>query len=145
MSATRPQTESQLSQRALRSFSRRFHGEVITPQNERYGDARSVWNGMIDRYPAVVARCADSSDVAVAIALAREHDLPLAVRGGGHSIPGFGVCDGGFVLDLSMLRAVEVDPKARRVVVGGGVTWGELDRATQRHGLAVTGGLVTTT
>jgi len=145
MRATRSQAESQLGQRALRSLSRRFQGEVITPRHERYGGARRVWNGMIDRYPAVIARCADNSDVAAAIALAREYGLPLAVRGGGHSIPGFGVCDGGVVLDLSLLKAIEIDPVSRRVSVGGGVTWGELDRATQSHGLAVTGGLVTTT
>lgn len=129
----------------LHAFRKTFRGEVITAEHPAYGEARRVWNGMIDRYPAVIARCADAVDVASAIALAREHGLPLAVRGGGHSLPGLGVCDGGVVVDLSKLRVVEVDPAAHRAWAGGGATWGEVDRATQTYGLAVTGGLVTHT
>jgi FAD/FMN-containing dehydrogenase len=130
---------------ALSAFRARFRGDVVTPSDEAYGDARRVWNGMIDRYPAVIARCTNAADVAAAIALAREHDAPLAVRGGGHSAPGFGVCDGGVVIDLSRMRVVDVDPLARRATAGGGATWADVDTATQPHGLAVTGGLVTHT
>jgi FAD/FMN-containing dehydrogenase len=100
---------------------------------------------MITRYPAVIARCADTYDVAASIAFARELGLPIAVRGGGHSAPGFGVCDGGVVVDLSRMRTVEVDPEARVASADGGARWLEMDRATQDHGLAVTGGLVTHT
>lgn len=145
MTATPTQAESQLTKRALSAFLGRFHGDVITPEAEAYGEPRRVWNGMINRYPAAIARCADTRDVAATIALAREQGVPLAVRGGGHSVPGFGVCDGGVVLDLSPLKSIEVDQVARRVRVGAGTNWGELDRATQSFGLAVTGGLVTTT
>jgi FAD/FMN-containing dehydrogenase len=145
MTTTPTRAEPQLSRRALASFRDRFRGEVITPNDETYGDARRVWNGMVDRYPAVIARCTHPGDVAVTIALAREEGVPLAVRGGGHSAAGFGVCDGGVVLDLSRLTAIEVDPSLGLARAGGGATWAELDRATQAYGLAVTGGLVTHT
>jgi FAD/FMN-containing dehydrogenase len=145
MTSNPTQTEPQLDSRALASFREGFSGDVITPSDESYGDARGVWNGMIDRYPAVIARCVDAADIARAITLARDEGVPLAVRGGGHSAPGFGVCDGGVVLDLSRLNAIEVDPASRRARAGGGAKWAELDLATQAHGLAVTGGLVTHT
>jgi FAD/FMN-containing dehydrogenase len=130
---------------ALRAFRERFKGELVTPEDPDYGNARRVWNGMIDRYPALVARCTDAGDVACAIAFAREQALPIAVRGGGHSLPGLGTCDGGLVVDLARMRRVHIDPAARQAEAGGGATWGELDRVTQAHGLAVTGGLVTHT
>jgi FAD/FMN-containing dehydrogenase len=98
---------------------------------------------MIDRYPAIIARCTNAPDVALAIALAREQDVSLAVRGSGHNAAGFGVCDGGVVIDLSPIRSVQVDPEVQRARVGGGATWADVDGATQAHGLAVTGGLVT--
>ena len=100
---------------------------------------------MIDRHPEIIVRCASSGDVAATIAFARDHQLPVAVRGGGHSAAGFGVCDGGVVIDLSLMRAVEVDPVGKTAVVGGGATWADVDAATQAHNLAVTGGLVTHT
>ena len=122
-----------------------FEGELIRPGDPGYDEARAVWNGAIDRRPAIVARCRDAADVTAAIRLARERQLPVAVRGGGHSIGGLSVCDGGLVVDLSPMRAIAVDPAARRARAGAGVLWGELDAATQAHGLATVGGIVTHT
>jgi FAD/FMN-containing dehydrogenase len=130
---------------ALSRFRKQFGGDVITLGDPRYDEARRVWNGLIDRYPLVIARCADARDAAAAIAFSREQGLPLAVRGGGHHAAGFGTCDGGVVVDLARMRTVEVDRIGRRAAAGGGVLWAELDRAAQTHGLAVTGGLVTHT
>src|SRR5450755_378164 len=107
-----------------------FGGELIGPEDSGYDEARTVYNAMIDRRPAVVARCTSGDDVAQAIAFARRHDLLLAVRGGGHNGGGLGVCDDGVVIDLSRLDAVEVDPVGRTVRVGGGCTWGQVDAAT---------------
>ena len=126
-------------------FRRRLSGTALSPGDLGYDEARHVWNGLIDRHPAVIVRCASSTDVAAAIAFAREHELPLAVRGGGHSAAGFGVCDGGVVVDLSAMRAVDVDPVGKIATVGGGATWADVDASTQAHNLAVTGGLVTHT
>ena len=100
---------------------------------------------MIDKRPALIARCAGPDDVAKAVAFARDHDLPLAVRGGGHNGAGLGTCDDGVVIDLSPLNDVQVDPQARTVRVGGGCTWGEVDRATNEHGLATPSGIISTT
>jgi FAD/FMN-containing dehydrogenase len=110
-----------------------------------YHDARRVWNASIDRSPALVARCADERDVAAAVRCARRSGVPVAVRSGGHSFPGLSVCDDGVVIDLSPMKAVHVDPEARTVRVQAGVLLGELDRATQEHGLAVPAGIVTHT
>ena len=122
-----------------------FQGELLRPGDDDYHEARKVWNGAIDRRPALIARCASAADVAAALRLGRERDLPLAVRGGGHSIAGLSVNDDGLVIDLSPMRAIEVDPGARTARAGGGVLWGELDAATQAHGLATVGGIVTHT
>jgi FAD/FMN-containing dehydrogenase len=120
-------------------------GRLVGPEDGAYDEARSVYNAMIDRRPALVARCADPAEVAQVIGFARAHDLPLAVRGGGHNGAGLGTCDGGVVLDLSLLRDVQVDPQARTVRVGGGCTWAEVDRATGEHGLATPSGIISTT
>jgi FAD/FMN-containing dehydrogenase len=122
-----------------------FGGRLIGPGDDDYDDARAVYNAMIDRRPALIAQVASADDVAQAIAFAREHDLLIAIRGGGHNGAGLGTCDDGVVIDLSGLKAIEVDPAARTVRVGGGCTWGEVDRATHEHGLAAPSGIISTT
>ncbi len=120
-------------------------GQVVTPADADYDEARRVWNGMVDRRPAVVARCASTADVSAAVDFGREQGLLVSVRCGAHSTPGYSTCDGGIVIDLSPMKAVEVDPEARTAKVQGGATWADLDAATQEHGLAVTGGRVSDT
>jgi FAD/FMN-containing dehydrogenase len=129
-----------------RTLRRRgFTGELVTPADPTYEQARRVWNGSIDRWPAAVARCHDADDVAAVIGAATRLGLPLAVRGGGHSVAGHSTCDDGVVLDLSPMRQVAVDPLSRRARVAGGALLGDLDRATQQHGLAVPAGQVSHT
>jgi hypothetical protein len=122
-----------------------FQGTLIGADEADYDEARAVFNAMIDKRPALIARCAGPGDVVRAIGFAREHDLLLAVRGGGHNGAGLGTCEGGVVADLSLLRGIEVDPAARTVRVGGGCTWGEVDRATGEYGLATPSGIISTT
>jgi hypothetical protein len=123
----------------------RFRGELITPADATYEAARKVYNGMIDRRPALIARCADVADVMAGVDFAREKKLLLAVRGGGHNGPGLGVCDGGLVIDLSRLKGIRVDPKSGTVRVEGGCLWGDVDHATHPFGLAVPSGFLSTT
>ncbi|MDQ3947394.1 MAG: FAD-binding oxidoreductase [Actinomycetota bacterium] len=120
-------------------------GEVLVPGDPGYDDARSVWNGGIDRYPAVIARCSTADDVAAAIGFGRREGLEISVRGGGHSLAGFAVCDGGLMISLENMRHITVDPAARRARCGGGATWADVDAATQAYGLAVPGGTVSHT
>ena len=133
------------SPRDIRRELAGFAGELITPEDPAYEQARKVYNAMIDRRPALVARCTSPEDVALAIAYARRHDLLLAVRGGGHNGAGLGTCDGGVVIDLSPLKGVGVDREARTARVGGGSVWGEVDGATGQHGLAAPSGIISTT
>ncbi|WP_328550742.1 FAD-binding oxidoreductase [Streptomyces sp. NBC_00366] len=134
-------TAAQAARKELADFS----GELIGPEDSGYEQARAVYNAMIDRRPALLARCADADAVARVIGFARAHDLPLAVRGGGHHGAGLGTVDGGVVADLSPMKDIHVDPAARTVRVGGGCVWGEVDRATNPHGLATPSGIVSTT
>jgi FAD/FMN-containing dehydrogenase len=120
-------------------------GSVVRPSDAGYDEARQVWNGAIDRRPALIARPISTDDVARCVRFAASEGLPVAVRGGGHSVAGFSTCDGGIVLDLSGMNRVQVDPAGRRAVAGGGTLWSGFDAATQPHGLATTGGLVSTT
>jgi len=120
-------------------------GEIVTPEDPTYEEARRVWNGMIDRHPALIVRCSTAHDVATALAFARENDLAVSVRGGAHSTPGYSTCDGGIVIDLGAMNKVEVDPEARTARVQGGARWADVDGAGQEHGLAVTGGRISTT
>jgi FAD/FMN-containing dehydrogenase len=130
---------------ARRELGADFAGQVIGPGDATYDEARTLFNAMIDKRPAVIARCATADDVARVIAFASAHDLPLAVRGGGHSGAGLGSVDDGVVADLSPLRSVHVDLGARTARVGGGCTWAEVDAATHEHGLAVPCGVISTT
>ena len=134
-----------MKQETINDFRGRFRGQVLTPEDAGYEDARKVYNGMISRRPQLIARCADPADVMAAISFAREHALRVAVRGGGHNAAGLGVCDDGLVIDLSRMSYVHVDPSARTVRVGGGATWGDVDHATHAFGLAVPSGIVATT
>jgi len=120
-------------------------GELILPGEPTYDEARSVFNGMIDRRPVLIARCSTTEDVVASVEFAREHELDVAVRSGGHSVAGLSVCDGGILIDLAGLKQIEVDPDARTARAGGGVLWGEFDAATQQHALHTPGGRVTTT
>ena len=130
---------------ALTALREDLTGDVFAPGDPGYDDARAVFNAMIDRRPAVIAQCADESDVVRAVRFARDLDLKIAVRGGGHSVAGMALGDGAVVVDLRHMRAVTVDPAAEAVRVAGGATMSELDRACQPHGLATTGGRASTT
>jgi len=123
----------------------RFGDAVVFPGDAGYDDARRVWNGVIDRHPAVVARCASTDEVVAALAYAREHDLAIAIRGGGHNVAGTAVVDDGLVIDLSAMRAVRIDSSGRTVHVQGGATWADVDRVTAPLGLATPGGVVSET
>jgi FAD/FMN-containing dehydrogenase len=131
--------------RDLARLRHRFRGQVLLPDEDGYHRARQVWNAMVDRRPAVIARCASPADVVAAIGFARAHDLELGVRGGGHSVLGIAVPEGGLMVDLTPLRAVQVDPARRRARVQGGALLGDLDRAAQASGLATTAGNVSHT
>jgi FAD/FMN-containing dehydrogenase len=122
-----------------------FGGQLIGPDDSSYDEARAVYNAMIDRRPALIARCTSAEDAARVIGFAREHDLRLAIRGGGHNGAGLGTVDDGVVIDLSPLRTVEVDPEARTVRAGGGCRWADVDTATGEYGLATPSGIISTT
>src|SRR5499426_2047745 len=124
----------------IRAFKEQLRGQLVGRGDDGYDIARRVWNGRIDRRPAMIAFCADDADVLAAVRFAREHDLVAAVRGGGHNVAGTAVCDDGLVIDLSLMKAIEVDATQRRARAQCGVLWRELDRATQAFGLAVPGG-----
>jgi FAD/FMN-containing dehydrogenase len=130
-----------LTRSAADRFQTHFRGQLISPGDDEYDVARQVWNGAIDRYPAMIARVSGTSDVVAAVRFAREHDLPVSIRGGGHSAPGHAVADGALMLDMSGLKSILVDPAARTAVAGPGLVWSELDAATQAYGLATTGGV----
>ncbi|HEX2134917.1 MAG TPA: FAD-dependent oxidoreductase, partial [Microvirga sp.] len=137
--------EGAVDSKAIADLRVRFRGALLQPGEEGYDEARRIWNGAIDRRPALIARCAGADDVVEAIRFARERDLLVSVRGGGHAVAGHAVCDGGLMIDLSLMKAIQVDPDARTARAAGGVLWAELDRATQRTGLATTGGIISHT
>ena len=134
-----------IGEATIAEFAAGLRGSAVHPGDENYDTERSIWNGAHDRRPAVIARCAGVADVIRTVDLARSERLPLAVRGGGHSIPGFSTVDDGIVLDLSQMTGIQVDPGRRTVTAQAGCTWKDLDAETQQFGLAVTGGLVSST
>jgi FAD/FMN-containing dehydrogenase len=136
---------SPLDPRAVVALRQQLTGTLFQPRDPGYDEARRVWNGMIDRNPTLIARCRDEADVIAAVDFARERELPVAVRGGGHSVAGHSTCDDGIVIDLAPMDTVEVDAEAGTVRVGGGAIWRQVDRETQRYGLAVPGGVVSHT
>jgi len=137
MNVAQRRTDIALDPTTVRTFANQLRGELIQPKDDGYDDARHVWNGRVDKRPALIARCLDAQDVVSAIAYARSQDLPIAVRGGGHGVGGYGTVDDGLVIDLSPMKTVEVDPIGRVVRAGAGCLVADLDRATQEHALAV--------
>jgi hypothetical protein len=135
----------QLETLQIEQLSPQFTGELLRQGDSGYDEARLVWNGMFDRTPALIARCKTTNDVVAAVNFARDNDLIIAVRGGGHSAVGYSTCDDGVVIDLAEMNEVQVDPETRLIRAGGGTTWAQFDAATQEHGLAVTGGRFSTT
>jgi FAD/FMN-containing dehydrogenase len=127
------------------TFKGKVRGPVLRPGEASYEETRKVWNGLIDKRPALIARCTGVADVLQCVQWARTHGLLVSVRGGGHNVPGNAVCDGGFMLDLSLMKGIRVDPARRTVRAEGGVTWREFDSETQAFGLATTGGAVSDT
>ena len=136
---------SQINGEVLEAFKASLRGDLITPSDEGYDEARLIWNGMHDKRPALIARCTGVADVIDAVNFARTNNLLVAVRGGGHNVAGTGSCDGGIMIDLSLMKAVHVDPKEKTARVQGGATLGDMDRETQVFGLAAPGGNVSTT
>lgn len=137
--------EPGIQESELLSLRAVFQGELIRPGQSGYEEVRAIWNGMIDKRPALIAQCRGVADVIEAVRFARSQNLPTAIRGGGHNVAGNALCEGGVVIDLSLMKAIHVDPRARTARAEGGATWGEFDRETQVFGLATTGGLITST
>ena len=134
-----------IDQANIEEFKTNLCGQLIQPGDEDYDEACKIYNAMIERRPAMIARCADVADVMAAVNFAREHDVLVAIRGGGHNGPGLGTCNDGLVIDMSSIKYTRVDPQARTVQVGGGCTWGDVDHATHAFGLATPSGVVSTT
>jgi FAD/FMN-containing dehydrogenase len=130
---------------AIAALKAGLKGRLLRPADDGYDAARRVWNGMIDRRPAAIARCADVADVMAAVRFARDQAVPVSIRGGSHNVTGAAVCDGGLVIDLSSMKGTQIDPKARIVRAQGGCTWGDVDHATHAFGLATPGGVISTT
>src|SRR5688500_18667390 len=145
MVATAATTAAKLTEEAIQQFAGSIRGGVIRPGDPTYDEARKVYNAMIDKRPALIAHCTDAGDVITAVNFARENDLLVAVRGGGHNGPGLGTCDDGLVIDLSGIKYVHVDPVARTARVGGGTLLGDVDHATRAFGLATPSGIISTT
>jgi FAD/FMN-containing dehydrogenase len=143
--ATELVTEAALDAEAVQAFTQRVRGPVLGPGDAGYDEARAIWNGLIDRRPALIVHCTGAADVVDAVNFARDHGLLVSIKGGGHNVAGNAVNDGGLVIDLSAMRGVHVDPATRTVRVQGGAILGDLDRETQLFGLAVPAGVVSTT
>ena len=138
-------TSTILDESTIQTVRGRFEGELLEPGQDGYDEARMIHNAMIDRKPRLIIRCTGVADVVAGVLLAGETGLPLAIKSGGHGVNGHAICDDGIMLDLSPMKRIDVDPEARVARAQAGVTWSEFDAATQAHGLATTGGRVTTT
>jgi len=138
-------TDTKLDEAAVTALADSFRGQLIRPDDPTYDEHRKIWNGSIDRFPALIARCAGVADVMAAVRFARDTGVVAAIRSGGHSFPGHSVCDGGLLIDLGLMKGVRVDPEARTARAQAGILLGELDRETQAFGLAVPAGIVTHT
>ncbi len=136
---------SSIDAAAIAAFRTELDGQFLLPGESGYDQARRLWNGMIDRHPAAIVQCTGFADAASAIRFAKAQQLPLTVKSGGHGVAGKAVCDGGLMIDCLPMRSIEIDPRRKTARAGGGVTWGELDTATRKHGLATTGGVVAST
>ena len=134
-----------LKEAAIEEFRSRLRGELLQPSDEGYDDTRKIWNAMIDKRPGLIARCTGPADVLTSVKFAREHNLLVSVRGGGHNVAGTALCDGGLVIDLSPMKGVHVDPIRRTARAQPGLTLGDLDHETQAFGYAVPAGIVSTT
>src|SRR5213075_569078 len=134
-----------LEENSIAELKAKLRGRVIEPRDLDYDDARKVYNAMIDKKPRLIARCADVADVIQSVNFAREHDILLAIRSGGHNAGGLGICDDALVIDLAPIKYTRVDPAARTVTVGGGCTWGDVDHATHAVGMATPSGILSTT
>ena len=142
---TRDGGDTILEEATVNDFAADLRGPLLRPGDDGYDEARKVWNGMIDRRPALIARCAGVADVMAAVRFARTHGLLVSVKGGGHNITGNAVCEGGLMIDLSPMKSVRVDSTKRVARAEAGLTWGDYNRETQAFGLASTGGVVSTT
>ena len=136
---------SVLPDSVISDFKASLQGRMMDPGDPDYDDARHIWNGMIDKRPALIARCRGVADIINSVNFARTQDLLVAVRGGGHNVAGNATCDGGLVIDLSEMRSIRVDPAQRTARAEAGATWGDFDRETQAFGLATPGGQISTT
>ncbi len=145
MSAQTIQGTPTVTAEQIGQLAANLRGDLILPSDPDYESVRAVYNGMIDKRPAMIARCADVADVIAAVTFARKHDLLLAIRGGGHHGAGLGTCDAGLVIDLSQMKGIRVDPESRSVRVEGGCAWGEVDHATHAFGMATPSGFISTT
>ena len=137
-------SDTVLAEDTVAAFETTLRGALLRPGDDGYEAARTTWNAMIDKRPALIVRCVGVADVIQAVNFARTHDLLVAVRGGGHNVAGNAVCDGGLVIDLSPMKSIHVDPVRRTARAEPGVTWGEFDHETQAFGLATTGGDIPT-
>jgi FAD/FMN-containing dehydrogenase len=145
MVRTADRQDMALAEQSISDLASMLRGPVLTPASPEYDEVRQIWNGMIDRRPGFIVRCAGAADVMNAVRFAREQGLLVSVRGGGHNIAGSALCDGGMLIDLAPMRFVHVDPASRTARVGPGATLGDLDRETQAFGLAVPVGINSTT
>jgi hypothetical protein len=145
MISEKPMSANTAAMPAINELQPLFKGSILIEGDAGYETARKIWNGMIDRKPAMIAQCMNSSDVQYAVKVAAKHNLLVSIRGGGHNVSGNAVCDGGIMIDLSQMKGVTVYPEEKLADVEMGATWGDFDKAAQQHGLATTGGLVTTT